>query len=70
MSAYEDFERDHQVKSPSGQSFGLVFVLVFMLIGLWPLVQSGLDKGSSIRRSLVKDKVVLNNEGLWTFKKQ
>ena len=42
MSAHEDFSRRLIVKRTSDRTFGLVFVVVFAVIGLWPLI-GGLD---------------------------
>ena len=42
MSAHEDFSRRLIVKRTTDRSFGLVFVVVFAVIGLWPLI-GGLD---------------------------
>jgi len=41
MSTHEDFNREEQIKGSSNRSFGLVFAVVFFLIGLLPLVGSG-----------------------------
>tara|TARA_B100001027_G_scaffold215741_1_gene190353 strand:+ start:978 stop:1364 length:387 start_codon:yes stop_codon:yes gene_type:complete len=32
---------DQNIKSPSNRNFGVVFSLVFLIIGLWPLVNYG-----------------------------
>ena len=37
----ESFIRDDEVKSSSDRSFGVVFTLVFAVIGLWPSMGSG-----------------------------
>lgn len=36
--AIESFQRAHDVEGSSNRSFGLVFTVVFLLIGLWPLI--------------------------------
>lgn len=41
MSTHEDFEREEHVKGSSNRAFGLVFAVVFFLIGLFPLIKSG-----------------------------
>ncbi len=41
MSPHEDFNREEKVKGSSNRSFGLVFTVVFFLIGLFPLLGSG-----------------------------
>ncbi len=38
---HEDLNRQHEIKSSSERSFGLVFAVVFAVIGLWPLVHGG-----------------------------
>ena len=35
---HEDLRREHQVPMGSERSFGIVFAVVFLLIGLWPVV--------------------------------
>lgn len=35
---FENSARDHIQKTGSDRSFGLVFVVVFLAIGLWPLI--------------------------------
>ena len=40
-SMHEDLARDHEVKTSSDRSFGLVFTAVFAAIGMWPLVDGG-----------------------------
>jgi hypothetical protein len=37
MATHEDFSRSHQVKGSSNRVFGWTFVVVFLLVGLWPL---------------------------------
>lgn len=41
MAAHEDLKRTYEVKASSDRSFGLVFCVVFALIGLIPLVRGG-----------------------------
>ncbi len=38
---HEDLNRQHEIKSSSERSFGLVFAVVFAVIGLWPLIHGG-----------------------------
>lgn len=38
MSAIEDFKREEEVEIGSDKSFGIVFAVVFTIIGLWPLL--------------------------------
>jgi predicted membrane metal-binding protein len=38
---HENFERTDEVASSSDRTFGLVFVAVFLLIALWPLLDGG-----------------------------
>ena len=38
---HEDFSRGQVVKTSSNRAFGWVFVVVFLVIGLWPFVFGG-----------------------------
>jgi hypothetical protein len=38
---HENFERTDEVKSSSDRTFGLVFVVLFLVIALWPLLDGG-----------------------------
>jgi hypothetical protein len=38
LKTHEDFGRHDEVRGPSDRSFGVVFVVVFALIGMWPLL--------------------------------
>lgn len=39
--AHEDLTRGERVEGSSDRSFGLVFAIVFLLIGAWPLLHGG-----------------------------
>jgi predicted membrane metal-binding protein len=41
---HEDFDRGNEVKAGSEKAFGLVFAVVFTVIGLWPVID-----GSDVR---------------------
>lgn len=41
MSAIEDLKREEDVEIGSDRSFGIVFFVVFAIIGLWPLLNHG-----------------------------
>lgn len=41
MSTHEDLIRSDDVKGSSNRSFGVVFAVVFAVIGLWPLIGAG-----------------------------
>jgi Saxitoxin biosynthesis operon protein SxtJ len=41
MSAIEDLKREEDVEIGSDRSFGIVFFVVFLIIGLWPLMKHG-----------------------------
>ncbi|MBI1986030.1 MAG: hypothetical protein HYW28_06790 [Rhodospirillales bacterium] len=41
QSLHEDFERDAAVKAGSERAFGVVFAVVFTVVGLWPLIDGG-----------------------------
>ena len=38
---HEDLRREHEVKRSSDRSFGIVFAVVFALVGLYPLLSGG-----------------------------
>ncbi len=38
---HEDLNRQHEIKGSSERSFGIVFAVVFAIIGLWPLTGGG-----------------------------
>ena len=40
-NTHEDLSRTEEIKSGSDRSFGLVFAVVFAIIGLWPLTGDG-----------------------------
>jgi predicted membrane metal-binding protein len=40
MSAIEDLKREEDIEIGSDRSFGIVFAVVFSIIGLWPLLSS------------------------------
>ena len=48
MGTHEDFSRTHDVKASSNRAFGLVFTVLFLLIGLWPLFHSQPLRGWSL----------------------
>jgi len=41
MATHEDYSRGHAVKQSGLRAFGGVFVVAFLLIGLWPLWSRG-----------------------------
>jgi nitrate reductase NapE component len=41
MAAHEDFSRIQEVKASSNRSFGWIFTVFFLIIGLWPLLHGG-----------------------------
>jgi hypothetical protein len=41
MSAHEELNREEEIIGSSNRSFGLVFTVVFLIIGLIPLIGSG-----------------------------
>ena len=40
MSAIEDLKREDEIEIGSDRSFGIVFAVVFSIIGLWPLIHA------------------------------
>ncbi len=41
IDTHEDFNREDRVETSSDRSFGVVFTVVFAIIGLWPLIGDG-----------------------------
>jgi len=41
QSFHEDFHRQNQVTAGSDRGFGVVFSVVFVMIGLWPVLSGG-----------------------------
>ena len=41
MSAHESLKREETLKLPSNRSFGIVFTVVFLIVGLAPLIKRG-----------------------------
>lgn len=39
--AHEDISREQEIEGSSDRSFGVVFAVVFFLIGAWPLIGGG-----------------------------
>jgi len=73
MSAHEDFNRDEKITGSSNRSFGLVFTVVFFLIGLFPLINSGSIRiwsmglgGVFLLVSLLRPEVLQPLNDLWT----
>ena len=42
--SHEDYAREQEVEGSSDRSFGLVFAIVFLLIGAWPLLYGELPR--------------------------
>ena len=38
---HEDLTREHEVKAGSERALGIVFAMVFLIVGLWPLLGEG-----------------------------
>lgn len=47
-NTHEDFSRAQHIKSSSNRAFGWVFVMVFLIIGAWPLVSGGAPRWWSL----------------------
>ena len=41
MATHEDLSRTHDVKASSNRGFGWVFTVVFLIVGLWPILFGG-----------------------------
>jgi len=39
--SHEDLTREHRVRGSSDRSFGIVFALVFAVVGAWPMLSAG-----------------------------
>ena len=39
MATHEDFRRSYAVKTSTNRSFGWIFTGVFVIVGLWPLLE-------------------------------
>ena len=50
---HETLSREHAVKQSSDRSFGVVFAIVFLLIGLWPLPTQGQVRWWSVALSVI-----------------
>ncbi len=48
MATHEDFSRTHHVKASSNRAFGGVFTAVFLIIGIWPLIDRQPLRGWSL----------------------
>lgn len=42
---HEDLRREHEVKRSNERSFGIVFAVVFAVVGLWPLLSGKVPRG-------------------------
>jgi predicted membrane metal-binding protein len=70
---HENFERADEVSSSSDRTFGLVFVVVFLLIALWPLLDGGSPRiwslvvaGAILLLALVAPAFLAPLNRLWT----
>lgn len=73
VSHHEDLDRQEEIKGSSDRSFGLVFTVVFAIIGLWPLLDSGAPRWWSLAISagflgvsIVRPAVLAPLNKLWT----
>jgi hypothetical protein len=73
MSAHEEFNREEEIKGSSNRSFGIVFTIVFLIIGLIPLINSGpirvwsLGLGAAfLLTSFIKPEILQPLNNLWT----
>jgi hypothetical protein len=53
MASHEDFSRTHDVKASSNRGFGWVFTVVFLILGLWPLLFGDAARGWALIVSAV-----------------
>ena len=69
---HEDFEQSEVVRAGSERSFGIVFAVVFSIIGLWPLIGEGALRvwalavgGGFLAAAFVAPKVLSPLNQLW-----
>lgn len=63
-ATHERFDRDQPVRGSSDRTFGFVFVVVFVAIGLWPLVGGGAVRLWSLALAVAILAVALARPGL------
>lgn len=61
---HENYERDQDVKLGSERQFGVVFVVVFLLIGLFPLLHDGQPRWWSLGLAVATALVTALRPGL------
>ncbi len=69
---HEDFARDDEVKAGTERAFGIVFAVVFTLIGLFPLLDGGAVRawsliiaGAFLAAALVRPRLLAPLNRLW-----
>lgn len=73
MTTHENLSRESEVRGSSDRSFGLVFAVVFLTIGLWPLVRGGTLRawalvlaGAFLIAALTRPSLLAPLNRLWT----
>ena len=73
LSHHEDLGRQEEIKGSSDRAFGVVFTVVFAIIGLWPLLGSDMPRWWSMAISagflgvsLVRPALLAPLNKLWT----
>ncbi|MGV7219903.1 MAG: SxtJ family membrane protein [Nitrospinales bacterium] len=73
MSAHEELNREEEIQGSSNRSFGIVFTIVFLIISLIPLINSGSIRIWSLvlaaiflLASFIKPEILQPLNNLWT----
>lgn len=64
QSFHEDFHRKEEVTAGSERGFGIVFFVVFLIIGLWPMLSGGAPRLWSLGIAAVFLPIALIRPGL------
>ena len=69
---HELLDRDEDIKGSSDRSFGVVFTVVFLIIGLWPMINGGVPRswalafaGAFLAATLIRPSVLAPLNRLW-----
>jgi hypothetical protein len=59
VSIHEDFSNRHKLQISTDRSFGIVFTVFFLLLGIWPLRKGGPVRWSSVGLAVAFAAIVL-----------
>ena len=72
-SVHETLTRDEEIKTSSDRAFGIVFTVVFAIIGLWPLINGETPRiwamsiaGLFLAAALIRPTILAPLNRLWT----